>query len=133
MSQEDVEIVQRGFEAFSRNDFEDWYALASTEIRVYPRREEPGVKDCYEGWDEMLDYLVNWYSGWDDYTVQAERFIDAGEYVVVDVREVGTAQQSGMRVEQNFAHACKVRDGKIVEWRMFGPLEEALEALGLSE
>jgi hypothetical protein len=34
-----------------------------------------------------MDYLVHWYSGWDDYTVEAEQFIDAGEYVIVDVRE----------------------------------------------
>jgi hypothetical protein len=27
----------------------------------------------------------------------------------------------------------KIRDGKVVEWRMFGPLEEALEAAGLQE
>ena len=37
-----------------------------------------------------------------------------------------------MRVEENFAHAFKLQDGKAVEWRMFGPLEEAFEALGLS-
>jgi hypothetical protein len=38
-----------------------------------------------------------------------------------------------LRVEENFAHALKVSDGKIVEWRMFGPVDEALEAIGLSE
>jgi hypothetical protein len=38
-----------------------------------------------------------------------------------------------MRVEQNFAHAFKVNDGNVVEWRMFGPLQEALEAAGLRE
>jgi ketosteroid isomerase-like protein len=36
-------------------------------------------------------------------------------------------------VEENFAHVFKLRDGKIVEWRQFGPLREALEAVGLSE
>jgi hypothetical protein len=46
---------------------------------------------------------------------------------------VGVAEQSGMRVEENFAHAFKVDDRKIVEWRMFGPVQEALEELGLSE
>jgi hypothetical protein len=38
-----------------------------------------------------------------------------------------------MRVEQRFAHAFKIENGKGVEWRMFGPVEEAFEALGLSE
>lgn len=132
MSEGDVDIVRRGFNAFAENDFEGWFAIASPEIRVYPRREEPGVKPCYEGWDEMLDYMVNWYSGWEDYTVEADRFIDAGDYVIVDAREVGIAEQSGVRVEDNFAHAFRVRDGKVTEWRMFGPVDEALAALGVA-
>jgi len=133
MSHENVEVIRRAFKAFSENDFEGWFAVASEEIRLYPRREEPGAKDCYEGWDGMLDYLVNWYSGWVDYTAEPERFIDGGEYVVVDVREVGIAEQSGMRVEENFAHAFKIAESQIVEWRMFGPVKEALEAVGLRE
>src|SRR5512132_830888 len=128
MSYENVEIVRRAFDAFRENDFEGWYAVADPEIAVYPRPEEPGVKDRYQGWDEMLDYLVNWYSGWEDYTVDPEEYIDRGDYVVVDVREVGTAQQGGMQVEENFAHAFKLSGGKIVEWRMFGPVSEALSA-----
>jgi uncharacterized protein len=130
MSEESVEVVRRGFKAFGENDFEAWLRMASEEIKVYPRREEPGVAACYEGWEGVLDYAVNWYSGWETYEIEAERFIDTGDYLVVDAREVGVAEKTGMRVEQNFAHAFKVRDGKIVEWRMFGPVEEALHAVG---
>jgi len=131
MSEETIAIVRRLFKAVDETDFEAWPAIWSPEVKIYPRPEEPGVKPCYEGWEEMLDYLTNWYSGWRDYTIEAERFIDAGEWVVVDVREVGIAEQSGMRVEENFAHAFKLEDGKIVEWRMFGPMSEALGALGV--
>jgi ketosteroid isomerase-like protein len=132
MSQENVEIVRKGLEAFFENDFEGWFALADPNCKVYPRPEEPGVKECYEGWDELVGYLVNWYSGWKEYTGEPERFIDAGEWVVVELNEVGITE-SGLRVEQRFAHAFKVEDGKTVEWRMFGPVDEAFEALGLSE
>lgn len=51
MSRENVEIVGRGLEAFSQNDFEAWCAIAGTEIKLYPRREEPGVLPVYAGWD----------------------------------------------------------------------------------
>jgi ketosteroid isomerase-like protein len=132
MSEENVEVVRRGFEAFNKNDFEAWFGLASVEIKVYPRREEPGAKPCYTGWDEMLQWLTNWYSGWQDYGVEAEQLIDGGEWVIVDAKEVGIAEGSGVQVEQNFAHAFKLRDGKIVEWRQFGQVQEALEAVGLA-
>lgn len=89
------------------------------------------MKECYEGWDEILGYLVNWYSGWKEYTGEPERFIDAGDWIVVEINEVGIAE-SGLRVEQRFAHAFKIEDSKGVEWRMYGPVEEAFEALGVS-
>jgi ketosteroid isomerase-like protein len=132
MSQENVEIVRRSFQAFLENDFEEWFASIAPGCKLYPRPEEPGVKECYEGWDEMLAYLINWYSGWKEYTAEPDRFIDAGDWVVVELNEVGIAE-SGLRVEQLFAHAVKIEDGKGVEWRMFGPVEEAFEALGLPE
>lgn len=132
MSQEDVEIVRKGMKAFLENDFEGWFATIDPRCRLYPRAEEPGVKDCYEGWDEILGYLINWYSSWKEYTGEAERFIDAGDWAVVEINEVGTTE-NGLRVEQRFAHALKIEDGKATEWRMFGPVDEAFEALGLSE
>jgi ketosteroid isomerase-like protein len=131
MSDENVALAQRVFNTFPETDFEGFFGMASPDIRVYPRPEEPGVKPCYEGWDEMMEYIINWFSGWDEYTFEAANFIDAGEYVIVDVREVGVMGKSGMRVEENFAHALKLEDGKLVEWRMYGPVSEAMEALGI--
>ena len=64
MSQENVEIVRTSRRAFLENDFEAWFAITDPGCKLYPRPEEPGVKQCYEGWDEILGYLVNWYSGW---------------------------------------------------------------------
>jgi ketosteroid isomerase-like protein len=131
MSQQNVEIVRKAMRAFLENDFETWFALTDPACRLYPRPEEPGVKECYEGWDEMLAYLANWYSGWREYTGEPVRFIDAADWVVVEIDEVGVAE-NGMRIEQRFAHAFRVENGKGVEWRMFGPVEEAFAALGLS-
>lgn len=89
------------------------------------------MKECYEGWDEMLAFLVNWFSGWKEYTGEPVRFMDSADWVVVEIEEVGVAE-NGMRIEQRFAHAFRLENGKGVEWRMFGPVEETLEALGLS-
>jgi ketosteroid isomerase-like protein len=130
MSRENVEIVRRAFEAFRLGDFETVFGTMSPTIEVYPNPDEPGAKARHEGWDGMLEYLVSWYSGWEDYSAEPTQFIEAGDYVVVEAREVGIAEHSGIEVEQTFSHAIKLRDRQIVEWRMFGPLREALEAVG---
>src|SRR4051812_38341524 len=88
MSEENVAVVRRVFDTFPASDFEGFFGMASPDIRVYPRPEEPGVRACYEGWEELMEYLINWFSGWDEYTFEPDRFIDAGEYVIADVREV---------------------------------------------
>ena len=132
MSRENVELVRKAFDLFLANDFEEWFKVQGPDYKLYPRPEEPGVKECYEGWDEIFAYLGNWYSAWKEYKGEPVRFIDAGDWVVVEINEVGIAE-NGLRVEQRFAHAFKVKDGKGVEWRMFGPVEEALKAVGLSE
>jgi ketosteroid isomerase-like protein len=131
MSEETIALTRKGIQAFIESDFETWFALASPDIKLYPRDDEPGVKSCYEGWEELLEYLGNWYSGWQDYIFEPIQFIDAGDWVIVDAMETGIAEQSGLRVEESFAHAVRIEDGKFVEWRMFGRLHEALEALGI--
>ncbi|MFN2615799.1 MAG: nuclear transport factor 2 family protein [Thermoleophilaceae bacterium] len=133
MSRENVEIIRRAFEAFRTNDLEAWLATISPNINVFPNPREPGAKPHYEGREGVLEYLRNWYAGWDEYVVEPTQFVEAGDYVVVAAREIGTAKQSGIRVEQEFSHVFRLRDGQTVEWRQFGPLSEALEAVGLSE
>lgn len=133
MSRENVEIIRRAFEAFRANDVDAWLATISPNVQVFPNPREPGAKTLYEGREGVLEYLSNWYAGWDEYLVEPTRFIEADDYVVVATRETGTAKQSGIRVEEEFSHVFRLQDGQTVEWRQFGPLHEALDAVGLSE
>jgi ketosteroid isomerase-like protein len=41
-------------------------------------------------------------------------------------------ESTGMEVEEDFSHTFVLRDGKVVEWRMYDSHAEALEAVGLS-
>jgi ketosteroid isomerase-like protein len=133
MSRENVEVIRRAFEAFRAGDFERWFSTISPSIKVFPNPREPGAESHYEGREGVLEYLLNWYAGWDEYVVEPTQFIDAGDYVVVAARETGTAKQSGIRVEEEFSHLFRLRDGQTVEWRQFGHLQEALDAVGLPE
>jgi ketosteroid isomerase-like protein len=130
MTEQALALVRQSWEAFLENDFEFLIANSSANVKLYPSPEEPGVQPCYEGWEGILEYLANWYGGWEDYAVEAERFVEIEDWVVVDAKETGTAKQSGARVVENFAHAFKVEGEKIVEWRMFRGMTEAHEALG---
>jgi ketosteroid isomerase-like protein len=133
MSQENVEIVRSGFERVAEGDVGAWFQLADPEIRVHPRPSEPDAAAEYRGLDGLMDYAVNWYSQWDEYTAEPIEIIDVGEQVLVRARERGYVERTGVEVLEEFSHSFLVRDGKVVEWRMYDSHDEALEAVGLRE
>jgi hypothetical protein len=65
-----------------------------------------------------------------DFRLEPERFIDAGDEVVVIGTARGTAA-SGVEAQWRQGYVWTVRDGKAVRFRWFSRPEEALEAVGL--
>src|SRR5687768_14269857 len=133
MSQENVEIVRRNFEALSNQDPGLWFEGFDTDVRVYPRPEEPDAADEYRGLDGLLEYSTNWFGQWYDYQVEPVEIIDAGEHVLVVLRERGRVERTGVEVEGLFSHSFVLRDGKVTEWRMYDSHAQALQALGRRE
>jgi ketosteroid isomerase-like protein len=131
MSEENVELLRGVFEATAKGDAGAWLRAMDPRVRLYPRSEEPGVRGLYEGWDGVMEYMVNWYSQWDDYEAEPVEFVDAGDDVLVVIRERGRMGQSEIEIEEKFSHSFKLEAGRIVEWRHYDSNEQALEALGL--
>jgi ketosteroid isomerase-like protein len=66
-----------------------------------------------------------------DFHVEPERFIDAGDSVVVIGLARGTSA-SGVLVEWRQGYIWQVRDGRAVSFRWFNDPDEALAAAGVS-
>jgi ketosteroid isomerase-like protein len=132
VSSEDVEILRRALDAGSEGDLAAWFQVAHPDIRVYPRPGEPDADKEYRGLDGLMDYAVNWYSQWDEYDFEAVDITDAGEHVLVVLRERGRIQRTGMEVVEELSHSFVMRDGKVAEWHMYDSHEEARAAVGLS-
>jgi ketosteroid isomerase-like protein len=67
------------------------------------------------------------------YEFEPVGFTDAGEHVVVELRERGRVERTGVEVEEVFSHSFVLLGGKVVEWHMYDSHAEALAAVGLSE
>ena len=146
MSQENVEIVRRSFERLSRSREgaeeagEVWHPWVNAWLREFFHPEvewrslaqEPdaGVYRGYEGIRRLFD---EWVDNFEDLTTEADRFIPAGEYVVVPARLRGLGRASGVEVELSDTFVFKIRDGKVLEVREYSDTAQALEAVGLSE
>ena len=133
MSQENVEVVRRGWEAFMRGDDGFWEQF-DAEVEWTTAEDEPdpqtyrGVEGVRRLVSKLLDEL------WErDFEVLSIEFIDAGRFVVVPVRVRVKARQSGVELEAEEVYVQELRGGKVVRVREYRTKHEALEAAGISE
>jgi ketosteroid isomerase-like protein len=130
MSQENVEIVQRCCEAFNRGDYEG--ALDALDPAIeYDLRHFPDGR-VYRGHDGVREAFRTWLGTWDDYRQEQEEFIDAGNEVVVCVREHGRGKGSGLELARATFGVWTLSDGRAMRIRFYGTKVEALAAVGLS-
>ena len=129
MSQENVEIIRRGYE--------HWRATG--EIRAHPDFvwdvSELGWPDqqIYSGPQGANQFNAEWADAWDGWEIEVEAYIDAGERVVAIVKQRGRSKGSGITVDMRFAQVWTFRDGRAIRMQMYASPDEALEAAGLRE
>jgi ketosteroid isomerase-like protein len=131
MSEENVDAVRRGIEAYVAGDWEAWFAEFDPEIMW---EETPGLGPdpaIYRGADEVRAAVSSWLDAWVEYDFEVRQYIDAGDDVVVLANERGRSR-TGVSVERELGQIHTLRDRKLVRTRLYGSWAEAREAAGLS-
>ena len=131
MSQENVEIVRRLWEAWERRDTEA--VLVHYDPAIVWEGGETGLGGSYRGHEGVRQYFREWLDTFEGYDSKAETFIDAGDKVVVGSRVRGRGKASGVEVGMPGWQVYEVRDGLVIRVDFFQTEAEALEAVGLSE
>jgi ketosteroid isomerase-like protein len=131
MSQENVEIVRRGCEAYARGDVA--VMLADLDQTMVTYREEPDGA-TFNGRDGLLQAISEWVEDFDEFVPTAEELIDANDrQVVVHVHQTATGSQSGAPIEGDFWFVHTLCESKVIRLDMFASKGSALEAAGLRE
>jgi ketosteroid isomerase-like protein len=133
MSDENVAVIRRAFDAYTAGDLQAVLALCDEDIVITQAPEVPGVPPQQRGHDGVLEAFGLWPEQWDDFRIEILRIVaDPGDHVVVATRQSGRGRHSGVDVVGDFTFAFTVRDGKITEWRIFVHEDQAMAALGLA-
>ncbi len=132
MSQESVEVVQDGFRALARGDFESFLALLDQDVEWVnpPYAVEPGTRQGIGEFRVALDRLR---ASFGDIRPEVLEMIEAGDGVLVVGRWRGEGTGSGVPMEATFSSVVTVQDGKVVRYEWFREKAEALQAVGLGE
>jgi ketosteroid isomerase-like protein len=131
MSEENVELVRRAFDAYLRGDTEAVLAMCSEDIliRQAPAVIATGVPPEQHGHAGVLEAFGIWPDQWDDFEIQIERVVaDPGDHVVVATLQRGRGKQSGVEVEAEFFFTFAIRDGRIAEWHILTDESAAVAA-----
>ncbi|HYY84620.1 MAG TPA: nuclear transport factor 2 family protein [Beijerinckiaceae bacterium] len=136
MSQENVEIVRRGYELFAEGNLEGVTDLISDEAEL-PDGGGLGVGDTAAGTrrgpDGFLQGSQDALDAFEDYRVEPQEFIEAGDAVVVPVRISGRGKASGAMLEIRLVHLWVLRNGRAIRNEIYRTTAEALKAVGRSE
>ena len=87
MSQENVEIVQAAFDAYSRGDMETLLGLMDPEVVVMQPPEDLDGTTLH-GHAGVLGAIAAWPDQWDNYKLEIVQIVDAGSHVAVKTHQV---------------------------------------------
>jgi uncharacterized protein len=137
MSRENVEIVQRVYDAVARRDTDTVLALYDPEVEWDASQSPLGRvtgASVFHGHEGLRRAFREWYDGWEHVEDNIEELIDAGEHVIAVVTLRGRGRSSGVEVEwKDSAAVWTIRNGKVIRVVWLPSRETALEAVGLRD
>jgi ketosteroid isomerase-like protein len=126
-------IVRLGIDAVNSKDVDSVRATMDPEGELISRFAAIDGK-IYRGHAGISDYLADVETVWEDFRIEIEMFIPAGEEkLAVVARMTGTARGSGVPVDQETFGAYEFRHGKVFRAQWFANRCEALKAVGLED
>jgi ketosteroid isomerase-like protein len=138
MSQENVAIVRRLYAAFqcvNVDDFERRFdevrEILDPEVEWVAGPQSLLASEEYRGYDGVHRFWTQWLSAWDEYRLETEELIDAGDQVVAVLRLSGRTNE--LEIDEARSSLLTLREGRIVRIEPFASKDGALEAAGLRE
>jgi ketosteroid isomerase-like protein len=87
----------------------------------------------FEGSQAVMEFVRRLRETWDDYRLDVEELIDAGDRVLAVVVRHGRGRVSGAEVSDRIFHVWTFRDGAVVALDSLRDRAEALALAGLAE
>lgn len=134
MSQENIDILRPIYEASAEGRFGAHMDLFDPQVDYAQKRNETDMLvGEWHGIEAMAATIREWMETVEDLRIEAERYIETGDSVVVFTRYTAVSKASRLPFEERFADVVTLRDGRIVRWHVYRHRSEALEVVGLSE
>ena len=132
MSQENVEIVRRAYDAFNRGAWDAAFENVASHAEWETDARLPNA-GTYRGRIEIQRLFEDQATAFDESVTELERLLLKGDQIVALVKLRRRPTGSTAAIEAEIAHLWTFEGGQVVRIQAFARREEALEAAGLSE
>jgi ketosteroid isomerase-like protein len=129
MSQANVDVVRRAFEAFNARDVDDLVGLSDPDGEWLPfRAQVEGI--VYRQHEGIRQYLRDMAEDWQSFRIEPLEFHDHGERVAVIGRVRAVGRDSTLEIDTIAGFVCELRRGRVRRVTSHSNPEAALEAAG---
>ena len=129
MASSNLEIVQRGFEAFNERGIEGIVPLIHPEFEATTPPNLASEPDTYRGHDGIRRWFDSFEEVMDEIRWDARRFREVGERVVVEFTLRARGKSTGLDFGQDAVMVWELRDGKAIRLSLYPTLDQALTAI----
>ena len=126
MSEENVEIIRRAYDAWAQGDIQAIVDLCHPGIVIVQPPQVPDAKS-YEGHEGVFATFEDWPKQWDEFEARLGEIIDVDErHVISECKQSVAARGMEMEIQAYFLHTMEA--GKHLRIDMFLSRQEALDA-----
>lgn len=124
----DIETLKRIYAGWERGDFTVGVTLFDPGAVLVMDPELPDA-GTYGGLEGIRDYTRRFLEAWQHLTIAAESYEQAGDKVLVEVRQTGVGADSGVPVGLRYFHLWTLRDGAVTRLESVKEEDRARELL----
>ena len=128
MSQENVELVRRVYEAFNRRDWEAAFAETHPDFAMTTQRGiDAGTRRSRQ---EIQSFLQDYAGAFEGSAAEPDEFVENGDRLVAIVTRRSRPKGGDVDIVVRNGHLWTIRDGKIASMKSFPDPQAAIDALG---
>jgi ketosteroid isomerase-like protein len=132
MSQENIDRVKRGFEAFTRGDLDTAFEFIDPSFEINDR-VVPEANPSERGPDALIANVRLVWDAFGEVAWEPREIVDRDDLILVRVHMSAKGHHTSLPIEEDVGHVYTMRDGKAVRLDIFRTWDSALEAAGLRD
>jgi|SRR4051794_139528 len=133
MSQENVELTHRAFDALVSRDLDAFVTLHDPSCEIQPLLA--AVAGNYHGHDGVREWVHDLFGAFPDFSFRIDDVRDLGDRTLIRAGVSGSGahgmDSAGPMIDQVNWILAEIRNGRVVWWGTFDTEADALEAVGL--